>query len=502
MSVYLGIDLGTTGLKALLIQEDGTICGMGYQKYPILIPTAGFAEQEPQDWWLALRKALAQALCNSGVSVGEIKGIGLSGQMHGMVLTGKNDELLYPAIIWCDQRSVEQVDMIYNIIGQDQLAEWTQNPVCVGFQICSLLWIRKHRPDIYEKIAHILLPKDYIRFLLTGEYGTEPTDACSTLMYNCAKQEWNTTLLKTLDIPEKILPDADHLPTDVQGGLSAFAASELGLRPGIPVVFGGGDQPMQAIGNGIFIPGTVSVTLGTGGQIFAPVEKPVYDPQLRTHTFCHVGKDTWYVLGAILNCCLAQNWFLEKVLNVHEYSKMHELAQNIKPGSDGLFFLPYLTGERTPYMNPEAKGLFWGLTLGHDQASMTRAVVEGISYALLDAMQCMEKLIPDTSRLVLSGGGARSVLWKQIIADMFDRPIYTSAMTEEASIGAALCAMVGTGGYDNISQACNAVVSYEDGYITPIHSHTEFYKERHEIYRAIYKANQNLFSECNNGNLG
>lgn len=496
MSVYLGIDLGTTGLKALLVGEDGKVCGAGYRQYAISIPLTGYAEQAPQDWWKALKEALGEALADSGVKPSEIAGIGLSGQMHGMVLTGEDDRLLYPAIIWCDQRSIEQVDMVYELIGRDQLGEWTQNPVCVGFQLCSLLWIRKNRPDIYEKIYQVLLPKDYIRFLLTGEYGTEPTDACSTLMFDCAKQDWSIPLLKKLDIDRSILPDANHLPTDVHGTLTAVAAADLGLCPGIPVVYGGGDQPMQAIGNGILSPGCVSITLGTGGQIFAPVGSPVYDQKLRTHTFCHAPKDTWYVMGAILNCCLAQNWFFDKVLDARDYGKMHELASKVAPGSNGLFFLPYLTGERTPYMNPEARGMFFGLTLGHDRASMTRAVVEGISYALADAMGCMENLIPPTERIVLSGGGARSTLWKQIIADMLDRPIYTSSMKEEAGMGAAVCAMVGTGAYANLSEACNTLVSYEDGFVAPIHAHTEFYREKQEVYRKIYKANQDLFCCC------
>lgn len=496
MAIYLGIDLGTTGLKSVLVRQDGTICGVGYREYPILIPSAGYAEQDPQDWWRALRESLAEALAVSKARPDEIAGIGLSGQMHGMVLTDENDRLLHPAIIWCDQRSAKQAAMIRERIGLEQLGQWTQNPVSVGFQICSLLWMREHRPEIYEKIRHVLLPKDYIRFLLTGEYGTEPTDACSTLAFDCAKQDWSQPMLETLGIDRAILPDAKHLPTDVHGVFTAKAAEELGLKPGVPVVFGGGDQPMQAIGNGILSPGDASITLGTGGQIFVPAASPSYDPQLRTHTFCHASKDSWYVMGAILNCCLAQNWFFDKVLGTHDFRQMHHLAAQIAPGSDGLFFLPYLTGERTPHLNPEARGMFFGLTLGHDRASMTRAVVEGISYALADAMDCIQQLNPTIDRLVLSGGGARSGLWKQIIADMLDRPIYTTSMTEEAGTGAAICAMVGTGAYASLSEACKAIVRYEDGCVTPIRANTEIYRERQQTFRALYEANRPLFSLC------
>lgn len=494
MAVYLGIDLGTTGLKSLLVREDGTICGVGYREYPISIPATGYAEQDPQHWWHALRDSLAEAMATSGVKPAEIVGIGLSGQMHGMVLTGADDRLLYPAVIWCDQRSVEQVNMIRDTIGRKKLGEWTQNPVSVGFQFCTLLWMRKNRPEIYQQIRHVLLPKDYIRFLMTGEYGTEPTDACSTLAFDCAHQTWSREMLETFGVDPAILPSADHLPTDIHGTLTVKAAGELGLIPGIPVAFGGGDQPMQAIGNGILAPGNASVTLGTGGQIFVPVDKPSYDPQLRTHTFCHASKDTWYVMGAILNCCLAQNWFFDKVLGTSDFREMHRLAAEVAPGSEGLFFLPYLTGERTPHMNPAARGMFFGLTLGHNRASMTRAVVEGISYALADAMQCIQQLNPRIDRLILSGGGARSGLWKQILADMLDQPIYTTSMAEEAGVGAAICAMVGTGVYKSLADACAAIVHYEDGCVTPIAANTAFYREKQQTYRALYEANRGLFT--------
>lgn len=501
MSIYLGIDLGTTGLKSLLVHENGEICGIGYREYPISIPVTGYAEQAPESWWQALKESLADAMAKSGIKGDEISGIGLSGQMHGMVVTGADDRLLYPAIIWCDQRSVEEVAAIRTRVGLEQLGKWTQNPVSAGFQFCSLLWMRKHKPEIYNKIRHVLLPKDYIRLLLTGEYGTEPTDACSTLAFDCAKQDWSQPMLDAFSVDRSILPDAKHLPTDIHATLIASAAAELGLKPGIPVVYGGGDQPMQAIGNGILTPGSASITLGTGGQVFTPLNRPAYDPKLRTHTFCHAAKDTWYVMGAILNCCLAQNWFFDKVLGSHDYREMHRMAAQIAPGSDGLFFLPYLTGERTPHLNSEARGMFFGLTLGHDRASMVRAVVEGISYALCDAMDCIQALNPSIDRLILSGGGARSELWKQILSDMLDCPIYTTTMTEEAGLGAAICAMVGTGAYGSLFEACNAIVHYEDGCVMPNRALTEFYRERLETYRALYEVNKPLFVECQKGEL-
>lgn len=496
MAVYLGIDLGTTGLKSLLVKPDGSICGFGYREYPIAIPAQGYAEQDPEHWWRALADSLADALACAGVRAEEVAAIGLSGQMHGTVLLDGAGRPLHPAIIWCDQRSVAQVARIRERVGQENLGKWTQNPVGTGFQVCSLLWMREHRPDIFRSVRHVLLPKDYIRFRLTGLYGTEPTDACSTLMFDCARQDWSREILAALDIDRALLPDARHSPTEVHGGLLAAAARELGLRPGIAVAYGGGDQPMQAVGNGILAPGDASITLGTGGQVFVPAASPAYDPSLRVHTFCHAPANTWYTMGAILTCCLAQNWFFDKVLGDRDFDGMHRRAAEVAPGSDGLFFLPYLTGERTPHLNPRARGVFFGLTLGHDQAKMTRAMIEGVSYALLDAMQaCVQTQDPGGQRLIVSGGGARSALWKQIIADMLDRPIYTTSMREEAGVGAAICAMVGAGEYAGLGEACRAIVRYEDDCVLPIAENTALYRDRHRIFRRLYEANRELFAE-------
>ena len=499
MAVYLGIDLGTTGLKSLLVRPDGSICGSGYREYPLSVPAPGYAEQDPEDWWRALRETVAEALSKAGVRGEEIAAIGLSGQMHGTVLLGGDGRPLAPAIPWCDQRSAAQAAEIRARIGAENLARWTQNPVGTGFQICSLLWIRENQPHLYRKVRRVLLPKDYVRFRLTGQTGTEPTDACSTLMFDCAQRDWSRQMLEAFDIDRALLPDANHLPTEIHGGLTEAAARELGLKPGTPVVFGGGDQPMQAVGNGILAPGDIAITLGTGGQIFMPTDRPVCDPALRVHSFCRAPSEMWYVMGAILNCCLAQNWFFDKVLGTRDFAAMHRRAADVAPGCGGLLFLPYLTGERTPYLNPQAKGVFFGLTLGDDEATLARAVIEGISHALLDAMLCIRELIPaeawpSDSRLIVSGGGARSGLWRQILADMFGQPIYATAMCEEAGTGAAICAMVGAGEYASLSEACEAIVRYEDGCVTPIPENTAVYHERHAVFQELYAANRGLFN--------
>jgi len=494
MNTYIGIDLGTTGLKSLLVAEDGRVLGSGYRTYPISTPAPGYAEQDPQDWWEALRASLAEAMAQARASAADIRGIGLSGQMHGAVLTDADGALICPAVIWADQRSIAEAREVTRALGAEQLGLWTQNPVASGFQLSTLLWMRRHRPELYARARHVLLPKDWLRMRMTGLVGTEPTDACGTLLYDCAGRTWSAPLLRAFDIDDSLLPDCRHAAWEIQGGLTAAAADALGLRRGTPVAFGGADQPMQALGNGILSPGTASVTLGTGGQVFAPVARPVYDPALCTHTFCHAAPDTWYLMGATQNCCLAQNWFIERILGTEDFAGAHEAAAAVPPGSEGLFFLPYLTGERTPIMDPQARGAFIGLTLRHGRAAMTRAVVEGISYSIVDAMRPILDLAPDTDRLVLTGGGARSPLWRQVIADMTARPIYISSMKEAAGTGAAICAMVGAGAYQNVAEACAAVVRRDGDVIEPDAERSALYAEGYARFRALYTANRPFFA--------
>lgn len=494
MAYYLGIDLGTTGLKTALVDPSGTILGKGYQEYPIETPLPGYAQQSPEDWWQALKKALAEATASLGPAVDQIAGIGLSGQMHGSVFLDAHKQLLCPAIVWCDQRSVDDLKYIQSQVSREELCQWVQNPVATGFQVCSLLWMRRVHPELYEKARYLLLPKDYIRYRLTGEIGTEATDACSTLLFDCVKRDWSHALLERLAIDPSMLPDARHHSCEPAGTLLPSVAAELGLSPDTTVAYGGGDQPMQAIGNGVVTPGDALVTLGTGGQIFIPTALPKPDPTLRSHMFCHAEPDVWYSLGAILNCCLAQNWFFDKVLGESDYSKMHQLAAQVPPGSDGLFFLPYLTGERTPHMNPDAKGIFWGMTLHHDRATMVHAVIEGIGFALLDALNSIVSPEQTINRLIVTGGGAHSALWKQILADLFGRPIYTTNTEEEACIGAAACAMVSCGEYASLSEACRTIVRTGAVPTAPIMENHSIYRERLSVFHQIYQANAALFS--------
>ena len=493
MSYYLGIDLGTTGLKAVIADARGNIQGIGYREYPLNVPAANYAEQDPAQWYEAMCLAISDVLGKTGIHAADIRCLGFSGQMHGLVMLDANHNVLHPAVIHCDGRAARQKQEIISRLGIERLGQWVQNQVHSGFQSLSLVWMRENRPDLYEKLRWALLPKDYLRFRLCGEIGTEPTDACSTLMYDNINMRWSRELLQELNIDESILPDAKHRPYEIAGRITAKAARETGLAEGTLVSFGGGDQPMQAVGNGLLAPGSSSLNLGTSGQVFVATDKPVYDPKLRTHTFCHAPADTWYVMGAVLNACLAFNWFNGKVLTSSDYVSMHAEAAQIAPGCGGLVFLPYLTGERTPHMNEHARGAFVGLTLGHGRADMARAVLEAVAFSLRDCLEIVRELKLPIERMILSGGGARSALWRQILADVFEIPLYLANTGEQAAMGALLCAQVAAGEYASLAEACAEAVHCDPTPTEPNPANFSVYRENFEIYREAYLRNSDLF---------
>lgn len=495
MKYSLGIDLGTTGVKALLVGTDGVIKSVGYAKYPLYTPQVQHAEQDPQEWWQGMCSAITQALKSSQIDPKDILGIGFSGQMHGTVLLDKDGNVLCPAIIHCDQRAYREKQEILDKTGIEKLGSFVQNQVHSGFQATSLLWVRNNRPDIYEKIHSVLLPKDYLRYLLTGEIASEITDAASTLLFDNSRRTWSDELLRTLDIPRSILPDPCHAPHHLAGYVTPAAAKATGLHPGTPVAYGGGDQPMQAIGNGILSPGSASITLGTSGQVFTPTALPVYDPCLRTHTFCHAPDNTWYVMGAVLNACLAINWFSEKILRTDDYRKVHELAAQATPGSQGLLFMPYLTGERTPHMNEKARGGFVGFTLRHSIQDMSRAVLEGLAFSMYEAIQPAYELSLHPEQILLSGGGVRSPLLRQILCDVFGQTMMISTVTEQAGLGAAMCATVATGECASLEEACSRYVSRELIPVEPNNAIRDVYMQQFELFRKLYQQNEPVFNQ-------
>lgn len=493
MSFFLGIDLGTTGLKTVITNEVGVLIGTDYREYPISIPKNRYAEQDPEKWYHAMYQSIIGLMKKTGISATSIKCLGFAGQMHGLVMLDADKRLLYPSIIHCDGRASKQKQEIMKKVGLEKLGLLVQNQVHSGFQALSLMWMRENEPDIYNKIRFALLPKDFLRYRLTGEIATEHTDAGGTLMYDNNNMRWSREILEVLGIDKSILPNADHLSYEIAGSVTKSAAEDTGLAAGTLVAFGGGDQPMQAVGNGLLLPGSASVNIGTSGQVFVAMDKPLYDPLLRTHTFCHAPENTWYMMGAVLNASLAFNWFLENILGTRDFEAMDREAQKVCPGADRLVFLPYLTGERTPHMNEKARAAFIGLTLGHKRGDMVRAVLEGVAFSLRETLEILRELEIPIGRMIISGGGARSTLWRQIISDVLETPLYISSMKEQAAMGAILCAQVASGVYTNLEEACSAVIRYEPNPILPDSHNFDIYREAFGRYREAYAYNTPLF---------
>lgn len=497
MAYLMGIDLGTSSVKTIIMDAEGCVIGLAQAGYDIQTPLPGYAEQDPEIWWQQTCLTIRQAIKQADISNDDISAVGLSGQMHGMVLTDKNGKPLRPAIIWCDQRSKTEVEHIYSLIGTKRLGELTLNPVATGFQTPSLLWVKKHQPEIYEQTYQVLLPKDYIRLKLTGEFFSDITDASSTLAFDTAHLCWCEELLDALNLDKNKYPPVGN-PCDLGGNVTAEAQRETGLKKGTSVTLGGGDQPMQAIGNGIVETGTVSCTIGTGGQLFTPIHTPTHDPQLRTHTFCHAVPGTWNIMGATLNAGLSLKWLNRNVLPELNFKQLDEGAIGIKAGSESLLFLPYLTGERTPHFDSSASASFFGLTLRHDRFHMARAVMEGVVFALRDSLEIFKSLGLAADHVIASGGGAQSKLWLQIQADIFGCEVYTTQSTEQACTGAAITAGVGCGIYSSIPQACKAIIKTSDRPVVPNPENVKIYEALYPIFQELYQTNKSLMRRIAN----
>ena len=487
MRYLMGIDLGTTVLKTAIVDEEGKLLACSSREYAIKTPRPGWAEQEPEMWLEVALSTTREALAKSGIPARNLSGIGFSGQMHGTVCLDEKGGILRPAIIWADQRSKEQVAQVYKRIGKEKLGSWTANPLATGFMLATLLWLRENEPETYRRTAKVLLPKDYLRYRFTGQPGTEVTDGSSTLLMDTAKRKWSREMLAAFEIEEAILPQARE-SAEVAGELRREVAEAAGLPEGIPVIYGGGDQPMQALGNGVIRPGILSSTIGTAGQLFITLERPIYDPELRMHTFCHAIPDRWFMMAAILSAGLGLKWLRENVLNGESYGELADSASKIPPGAEGLLFLPYLLGERSPHMDPMARAAFVGLTLRHRRAHLVRAVMEGVVLALREGLELMMGLGVEVERIVASGGGTRHPLWLKLQADIFNREIYQTKTEEAAAVGAALLAGVGVGIYRNIEEACERTVHWQEEVIRPDPENVARYNEIFVRYRRLYPA--------------
>lgn len=493
MTLLLGIDVGTSGTKALVIDANGRIVADATTEYPMDTPRPLWAEQNPADWWQAAIASIQRVLAQ--VDARDIAGVGLTGQMHGLVMLDAQGEVLRPCIMWNDQRTGAQCAAITEKLGAKQVIELVGNPILPGFTAPKIVWVRENEPEVYARVAHILLPKDYLRYKLTGAFATEVSDASGTVLLDVAKRQWSDEMLAALDIPREWLPEVYESPV-VSGKISADAARVTGLLEGTPVVGGGGDQAAQAVGSGIVSQGLISVTLGTSGVVFASSDEYRVEPQGRLHAFCHAVPGKWHMMGVMLSAAGSFRWFRdalaqhEKELAAREDMDVYKLltaqAGSAPAGCEGLIFLPYLSGERTPYPDPDARGVFFGLTLRHGKPHMVRAVLEGVSYGLRDSLELMRDLGIRLEQVRVSGGGARSALWRQILADVFSSEIVQLNITEGAAYGAALLAGVGAGVYSNVEDACGRTIRVIDR-VEPSAAKV-VYADYYPIYRALYPA--------------
>jgi len=411
MSYVLGMDVSTTATKALLVDETGKVVGVGSVEYPYDTPRPLWSEQDPRYWWDAAVGAIRKALDQTGVSADEVAAIGLTGQMHGSVLLDDAGEVVRPAILWNDQRTEEECDEIRRRIGKERLIQITGNDALTGFTAPKLLWVQRHEPENWERVRHILLPKDYVRYRLTGEFAIDVADGSGTILFDLARRTWSDEILDALGLDRSLFPDTHEGP-DVTGALSAAAAEATGLRAGTPVVAGGGDQSANAVGVGAIRPGIVALSLGTSGVVFAATEEPFTQAEGRLHAFCHAVPDRWHLMGVMLSAAGSLRWLRDAVAPDKSFDELVAGAAEVEPGAEGLMFLPYLSGERTPHPDPHARGAFVGLTVRHDLRHMTRAVLEGVAYGLRDSLQLMmETGLARPHQIRASGGGTRSQLW-------------------------------------------------------------------------------------------
>ena len=491
--MWMGIDIGTGGTRALLVDGRGAVrAGFTAPHEDMRMERPFWAEQHPHNWWDAASQAIRGVLSQAGIAGREIRGIGLSGQMHGLVILDAAGEVIRPSLIWCDQRSQSQVDAINQVIGKDAVLRYTANPVLTGFTLPKLLWVRDCEPRNFDRVRRMLLPKDYIRYRLTGDFATEVSDASGTAVFDVVNRRWSFEMMDRLGLDRSILPACGE-SSEVAGTVSAVAAVETGLAVGTPVVGGGGDQAASAVGNGIVEPGIVSCTLGTSGVVFAHMDQVAYDPMGRVHTFCHAVRNKWHVMGVTQGAGLSLQWFRNQLAPGAEYDQLTAEAAQAPAGCQGLFWLPYLMGERTPHLDAAARGGWIGLTASNTRADLIRSVIEGVSYSQRDCLGIIEELGVPVQSVRISGGGARSSFWRQLLADVLDRRVVTLETQEGSAYGAALLALAGTGEFHSVPEVCRAAIR-EMNSVTPQPDTAAQYAEGHTVYRLLYPALQPVYS--------
>jgi xylulokinase len=488
----LGIDASTTATKALLIDGQGQVVAVAATEYPFETPQPLWSEQDPALWWDGAVQSIRGVLTQSGIDAGEVAAVGLTGQMHGLVLLDAAGGVLRPAILWNDQRTGAQCDEIRARLGKRDLIRITGNDALTGFTAPKILWVREHEPEVFAKARTFVLPKDYLRYRLTERIATDRAGAAGTLLLDLRRRDWSAEVLDALEIPRDFVAPTHEGP-EVTGTISATAAAATGLRAGTPVVAGGGDQSAQAVGVGAVAEGIVALTLGTSGVVFATANSPFYEPDGRLHAFCHAVPGRWHLMGVMLSAAGSLRWYRDTVAPGVGFDDLLAPAADIAPGSEGLLFLPYLTGERTPHPDPLARGAFVGLTVRHTLPHMTRSVLEGVAFGLRDSFELMKGVgLSEIRQVRVSGGGARSPLWRQILADVLDSELVTVNTTEGAAYGAALLAGVGAGVWPDVDAACAASV-HVTGSAAPDAATAARYTPLYARYRELYPALQPVF---------
>ncbi|ADL41840.1 xylulokinase [Caldicellulosiruptor obsidiansis OB47] len=499
---FIGIDVGTSGTKTILTDSKGNILATATFEYPLYQPQIGWAEQNPEDWWDASVKGIKAVLEKSKVNPEEVKAVGLTGQMHGLVMLDKNYNVIRPSIIWCDQRTAKECDEITEKVGKERLIEITANPALTGFTASKILWVRNNEPQNYEKVYKILLPKDYIRFKLTGEFATDVSDASGMQLLDIKNRCWSDEVLEKLEIDKELLGKVYESP-QVTGKVSRQASEITGLCEGTLVVAGGGDQAAGAVGNGIVKTGVISSTIGSSGVVFAHLDEFKIDPQGRVHTFCHAVPGKWHVMGVTQGAGLSLKWFRDNFAHIEKaafefidkdpYILMDQEAELANPGADGLIFLPYLMGERTPILDPYAKGIFFGITAKHTRREFIRAVMEGVVFSLKNCLDILYEMGIEVKEVRVSGGGAKSKLWRQMQADIFEMDVWTLNSKEGPAFGAAILAAVGAGEYQKVEEACDTMIQKVDS-CRPNEKLFEIYRKTYKLYNSIYPRVKDLFN--------
>jgi xylulokinase len=494
----LGIDIGTGGTRAVLIDETGRVLGSATAEHqPISAPHRGWAEQAPDDWWAAACKAVPQCLANAKATVDEVESVGLTGQMHGLVMLDADGKVLRPALIWCDQRTEEECREITEKIGAKRLIELTANPALTGFTLPKIWWVQKHEPEIWKRVKKIMLPKDYVRFRLTGAHAIDVADASGTLILDVVNRRWSKEMMAASNLSEEMLPKVLE-SQEISGKISEAGAKASGLKAGIPVVAGAGDQAAGAVGMGIVRPGAVSATIGTSGVVFAATASPEFDPKGRIHTFCHAAPKRWHVMGVTQAAGFSLRWFRDQFgaggdSSRDPYDRLMDEASHAPAGSDGVLWAPYLMGERTPHLDPNARGALVGLSSTHTRAHVVRAILEGVAYSLRDTLTIFADLKLPTESIRLGGGGARGGLWRQIQADVYGMPVDIVEAEQGPAYGAALLAGVGVGVWSSVDEACDTAVRVATR-VQPNSASAAVMNKQYAAYRTLYPALREIYA--------